>query len=239
MFGFRTNNRVESPEGIDRKFTLNYYSRIRFITNLLPLLRTATHEPPHFARTLSVLGAGSEKAMNLSDLDLKTSFSGARCANHTITMNSLMVGELAARDPNISFLHSFPGVVNTGIARELPLLLRGGLKVLLPLFSPFLVSPDETGKRQLFHATSGIYPPATLSEGDNLAGGVRVTDAKSVVKGLTGKLGSGAYVVNWNGDITGNESVLSDYREKGVGKMVWEHTLSIFNSVEKINEKRT
>lgn len=156
-------------------------------------------------------------------------------------MNSLMVEELAARDPSISFLHSYPAAVNTGIGRELPFLLRGALKALTPVFSPFFVSADETGKRQLFHATSAIYPPARPAQDGNLAGGVPVTDTKSVsvAKGSNSTIGSGAYLVNWNGDITGKQSLLSDYREKGVGKIIWQHTLGIFNSVEKINEGRT
>lgn len=144
-----TNRLVsENPEGLDRKFTLNYYSRMRFVYNLLPQLRTASTESPHFSRTLSVLGAGHESAINLSDLDLKTTFSGLRCAAHTTLMNDFMAEEFAAREPGISFLHSSPGVVNTGLARGLPIYLRALLKLATPLMWPFIVSADETGQRQ-------------------------------------------------------------------------------------------
>jgi hypothetical protein len=34
-------------------------------------------------------------------------------------------------------------------------------------------------------------------------------------------------------------SSLSEYREEGVGKTVWEHTMGMFAKAEKINEGRT
>src|SRR6187402_3445580 len=98
----------ESPEGLDRKFTLNFYSRMRFITNLLPLLRTAARTTPNFSRSVSILGAGREGHINLDDLDLKSTFSGVSCAAHTIVMNDFMVEEFAAREPGTTFIHSFP-----------------------------------------------------------------------------------------------------------------------------------
>jgi hypothetical protein len=228
----------ENPEGLDRKFTLNYYSRMRFIYNLLPQLRAASAESPYFSRTLSVLGAGHEAAINLSDLDLKTTFSGPRCANHTIVMNDFMAEEFAAREPGISFLHSNPSVVNTGLARGLPLWARGAMKIATPLLYPFFVSADETGARQLYISTTSTFPPAKPVDGEPLSGGVPSPKGLSVSRGSNGKVGSGAYIVNWNGDITGKEKILSDYRDKGVGKTVWEHTMAVFQKVEKTNEGR-
>jgi hypothetical protein len=121
---------------------------MRFIHNLLPLLNAATTSTPNFSRSVSVLSGGKEGAINLSDLDLKTTFSLARCAAHTITMNSLMTTEFAKRNPRISFVHSYPSGVNTGIARELPLWARMLTKAVTPFLSPFLVSAADTGARQ-------------------------------------------------------------------------------------------
>jgi len=233
-----TNARLESPEGIDRKFTLNFYSRMRFISNLRPLLKAATTTTPHFSRTLSVLGAGSEGKINFDDLELKNTYSGPRCAAHTITMNDFMAEEFAARDQGTAFIHSFPGAVNTGIARELPLWARAGLTIFKPLLLPFMVNVEETGARQLFIATSGVYPPAKPAENAALASGVPAPRGLEIMKGANGQIGSGAYLVNWNGDITGKKKILDEYHEKGVGKIVWEHTMGIFERVEKINKGR-
>lgn len=229
-----------SPENIDRKFSLNYYSRMRFITNLLPLLHSATTSPPHFSRTLSVLGAGHEQSINLSDLGLAKTFTASRCAAHSIVMNDIMAEELAKKEPGTSFIHSSPGVVFTGIARELPAWARVALRVLQPLFSPFSVSQEETGARQLFHATSGMYAPLKPAEGAKIesgASGVPLREGQEVAEGSVGEIGSGAYLVNWNGDITA-KGKLDGYRKQGVSKTVWEHTLGIFERVEKLNVER-
>jgi hypothetical protein len=210
---------------------------MRFIYNLVPQLRSASAEPPHFSRTVSVLGAGHEGAINLKDLDLKTTFSGARCAAHTIVMNDFMAEEFAAREPGITFMHTSPGVVNTGLARGLPVLARVFLKIATPLLSPFFVSADETGDRQVYLASSGIYPPAKPADGAPLAAGVPFPKNLSVSKGSNGCVGSGAYLVNWNGDISGKEKILSGYREQGVGKTIWEYTMEVFKRVEMIHQR--
>jgi hypothetical protein len=155
-------------------------------------------------------------------------------------MNDFMVEELATREPATSFIHSFPSIVNTGIARELPAWARFPVKVLMPVLSPFTVGAGETGARQLFIATSGLYPPAKPFENDPLASGVPVPwGLKQIMLGSDGKEGSGGYIVNWNNEITGKQKLLKEYREKGAGATIFKHTLGIFERVEKINQERT
>lgn len=158
----------ESPEGLDRKLSLNYYSRMRFIHNLLPLLRTSTPTSPHLSHTLSVLGAGFEGNVNPADLELRNGFSASKCANHSIVMTDFMLEQFASKNPGISFIHSSPGVVNTPIARELPLWARVGVKLAMPLLKPFTVSLEETGERQLFIATSPMFPPRKPTSKDGM-----------------------------------------------------------------------
>lgn len=209
---------------------------MRFIQNLLPLLRTASTESPHFSRTLSVLGAGTERSINFKDLGLKETFSVGRCASHTIVMNDFMAEELAAREPGTTFIHSTPLVVMSGVARELPLWARAIIKVTTPLLKLFAVSLEETGQRQLFHATSGMYPPAKANM--FLAAGVPLSTTGSIAEGSNGQLGSGGYIVNWNGEITGKSKMMSDYRAQGVAKTIWDFTMGTFSDVEKANEGR-
>jgi len=184
------------------------------------------------------LGAGHEQKINFEDLELKNTFSGPKCAAHTTVMNSVITEELAKREPGISFIHSSPGIVNTGIARELPTWARLPLKVLVPLFSPLTVSAEETGARHLFTATSSLYPPQKPNGEDPLAKGVPAPSGLKAFKGVDGKEGSGGYNVNWNNEITGKQTLLKEYHEKGVGQIVWEHTIGIFDRVEKINKER-
>jgi hypothetical protein len=227
---------AESSEGLDRKMVLNYYSRMRFINNLLPLLRTASTTPPHFSRSLSVLGAGYESPMNMDDIELKNTFSAGNCAAHTTVMNDLMVEQYAAREPGTTFIHTSPGVVNTGVARELPAWARIPLKMFLPVLSPFMVSHDETGERHLFMATSGMYPPLKPAEAS--AAGVSPQKGVEVVKGSSGQVGSGGYLLSYRGEATGKQKLLAEYRKKRIAETVWEHTAGVFERVRKINAER-
>jgi len=99
-----------------------------------------------------------------------------------------------------------------------------------------MVGANETGARQLYLSSSGIYPPAKPAEGAPLAAGVPFPKDLPVSKGANGKIGSGSYLVNWNGEIVGKEKLLSDYRAQGLGKTIWEHTMGVFKKVEAINE---
>jgi hypothetical protein len=230
---------LESSEGLDRKFSLNYYSRMRFIYNLLPLLRNATTSAPNFSRSVSVLGPGNERdGINLADMDLKNTFTPRRCAAHTIVMNDFMTENFATREPGSSFIHTSPGVVNTGIARELPLWAKAAVKITTPLLSLMMTSAEETGQRQLFAATSAHYSPAKPASGAAFASGVPVPKGLGVATGSDGQIGSGGYLVDWNGEITGKTKVLSDLREKGVAKTIWEHTVGTFERVEKLNQAK-
>ena len=211
---------------------------MRFITNLLPLLRISNASAPHFSRSLTILGAGDEGALNLNDLELKHNYSVRKSAAHSITMTDFMVEELADREPGTSFIHSFPGSVKTGITRDMPLWARIPANVLMVLMKPFLVGLEETGQRQLFNLTSGLFPPGNAFDGAPFAAGVSVPSGTSVAKGSNGTVGSGAYLVNWNNEVTGKERLLKEYRETGAARIVCEHTMGIFDRVENINQKR-
>lgn len=172
-------------------------------------------------------------------MELKNTFSRPKCATHTTTMNSLMMEEFSKRQPTTTFSHSYPSGVNTGLARELPVWARAAAKVLTPLMSMLTVSQEETGARQLFIATSGVYPPARTLENETLASGIPAPNGlPTPMLGADMVAGSGAYLVNWNGEATGKQKLLKEYRTKNVGATVWEHTMGIFERVANINQAR-
>ncbi|KAL3419325.1 short-chain dehydrogenase [Phlyctema vagabunda] len=207
---------------------------MRFVTNFMPLLRAATTKPPHFSRSVSILGAGSETAgFDFNDVDLKNSYSALKCANHTVIMNDFMTEEFAKREPGTTFIHSSPGIVTTtSLYRELPLWGRVGLKILTPLFYPFTVGLEETGQRQLYIATSGVFPPLDSSKAST-ASGVSISNDQVISKGPNDSSGGGAYLAHWKGYAIGNTKNLNYYREKGLGKTAWDHTMAVFARVEK------
>lgn len=154
-------------------------------------------------------------------------------------MNSLMTEEFSKRQPATTFSHSYPSAVNTGLMRELPVWARAAAKVLTPLMAVFAVSQEETGARQLFIATSGVYPPAKPLANDAMAPGVPAPKGLNTpMLGANTVAGSGAYLVNWNGEATGKQKLLNEYRAGNVGATVWEHTMGIFERVAKINQAR-
>lgn len=68
------------------------------------------------------------------------------------------------------------------------------------------------------------YPPAS-------APASTVAGAK-IPKGTDGESGSGAYLLNWDGEVTGNYELLAEYRGRGVGTKIWKHTLDVFEKIK-------
>ena len=63
-----------TPEGIDQKLAVMYYSRFKFTLELLPLLQNAKQQGEQ-ARVLFILAAGRGKPVDLNDLGLKKGYS--------------------------------------------------------------------------------------------------------------------------------------------------------------------
>ncbi|KAJ7157073.1 hypothetical protein C8R46DRAFT_1165542 [Mycena filopes] len=112
----RVNFLVLTPGGIDRKLAVHYYGRWRFIRDLLPAVESAKAAGED-AKVMSVFSAGTGGAIDLDDLGLKKSFTVTKAASSAATYNNIMVNDFAARYPGLSFLHSYPGTVRTGLLK--------------------------------------------------------------------------------------------------------------------------
>lgn len=164
--GTMTTKHDETSEGLDKKFSLHYYSRLRFVQNLLPLLNKAAElgsKSP--ARVISVLGAGLETSMNMDDLALKSSYSVRACADHAITMNTSALRQLASNNKAVSFIHSQPGGVSgTNLSRNLPTwmtsLLNGAMSTVL---RPWVMTAKECGERLVWTETVAKWDAGEVS----------------------------------------------------------------------------
>ena len=216
---------AETSEGLDRKMTTNYYARMRFIHNLLPLLRASA---PELSRAVSVLSPGQETAtLNFNDLDLKQNFSLRNAMTYCVTMTDFAFEELAKANPTVSFVHDFPGGVKTGFLKESNILLRVVGNILLDVVArPWMTSIEESGERHLFAATSRRYVSR-----DGQEHGVGFGKGDSGI-GTDGELGSGAYLIGSTGEQRGNEKALEQLRLKGAGEKIWKHTMEVFERVE-------
>lgn len=229
--GFMTlKGRHETPEGIDRKMAVNYYTRMRCILNLMPALTKAS-ESNELSRVVTVLAAGSEGDVREDDLDLKHNFTLHACLAHCVVMSDFFIEELAKRYPQTSFSHSYPGTVKTGIANQLSGPVRLAVKVMYAVMTPWILNVQESGERHLFQMTSQCYPSRNGGVGIPIPGGL------GVMLGSDGTPGSGAYLLDWDGKSTGDKGMLLKHRERGMGPKVWNHTTEMFRKAEERSRK--
>ena len=209
--------RVETAEGVEVAQSLEYYSRVLFVLHLLPVLQAA--EAP---RVVSVLAGGLERAtaVDLEDLRLKKpgNFGGVKAQLQYTAMNTMALEKMAGENPNVTFLHSWPGWVNTGNVRrgrDPNSILAWIIWIFFePIIALFSFNDDESGQRHLFESTSAAF------------GGRGVPwKGKPGVNSLE-KQGNGLFLVNYKCDCTPNAKVLPLLREKAQDK-IWEHTLEV------------
>lgn len=208
--------RKETSEGVEIVQSLEYYSRILFTLHLLPLLVKA--DAP---RVISVLSGGLlGKTIDLDDIDLRRpgNFGAAKAQRQYGALNTTTLDKLANDNPGVTFIHSWPGSVNTGNVRRglepnsiLAWLVWLFLEPLIGLFSS---SDEESGQRHLFQCTSAAF------------GGRGVHwKGKPGISSLD-KPGNGIFLVNYKCDCTPNSKVVSLLREQAQGK-VWTHTQDV------------
>lgn len=207
------SGRRETSEGIEISQSLQYYSRVAFITRLLPLLRQSPE-----ARVVSVLGGGMERAnIDVEDLALKKpgAFGGIRSELHVIAMNTMTMEKLADDEKSITFIHAFPGQVNTGNLRAdlSPGSVQAWLVKLLvePLIRIIGFSDKESGERNLFICTSDMFGGNGVSA--ELKPGVNTRE----------NTGPGLFLVNQRCDSVPNKKVIENLRARAQRK-IWIHT---------------
>lgn len=209
--------RRETAEGIEITQSLEYYTRILFILHLLPLLEKA--EAP---KAVSVLAGGWERAtgINLDDLDLRKpgNFGAMNARLQHTAMNTTTLEKLANDNPNVTFIHSFPGCVNTGNVRRSPdpnsIMAWLVWLILEPLIRLFAISDEVSGQRHLFEGTSAAF------------GGRGVPWKGRPAVNTLEKPENGLFLVNDKCDSTPNAKVVSLLREKTQEK-VWDHTREV------------
>ncbi|KAI1117270.1 hypothetical protein F5Y14DRAFT_403779 [Nemania sp. NC0429] len=210
------DGRSETTEGLDIAQSLEYYSRILFIQALLPQLKQS--KAP---RVISVLGGGQERTnIDVDDLELKKpgSLHGARAQILYTAMNTVALEKLATDNPSVTFLHSYPGWVNTGnVRRGIDMSSPWGIFVSIflgPLIGLVGSGDEEAGQRFLFQCTSAAF------------GGRGVPWAGKPGVNSLEKQANGLYLVNSKCNCTPNAKVVSTLREKASTK-IWDHTQEI------------
>ncbi|KAE8368051.1 hypothetical protein BDV27DRAFT_122927 [Aspergillus caelatus] len=221
--GHLATSKQNTTEGLENNHALRYYSRMRFVHNLLPLL-SASKGP---ARVVSVLAAGQEGKVEEDNLDLQKSWTFMKAGTYAATMNSLAAEHLATLYPSISFVHVFPGIVRTPLMNKTMGSIAGSIVGFLS--RPMSISSQESGERHLFISTSAAYPPATPKDPANA--GVPLVEGVKTSVASTGKIGGGSYILKYDGANAANEKLMSGYRAEDFPKKIWAHTLETFKKV--------
>ncbi|RFU30521.1 hypothetical protein B7463_g5808, partial [Scytalidium lignicola] len=217
--------RIDTKEGLDVTMSLMYYSRMRIITKLLPLLLKSKLPPA----VVSVYAAGSEAKLFPEDLSLRdlSHYSYSQARSHMAYMHTFFMENLAEQNRGkLALIHIFPGVVlGPGFQNpELPAWFRVVWNCFfVPIFGRFLtVKPDNCGNRMLSLAST-CYPPRPIDESSN---------KEAVTKGTDGKPGSGVYSLTWNGENNFPSKLYSAINKDEMRKKVWEHTARAFEVIE-------
>ena len=214
-------NGTDTVEGLEPSMTTRFYSRVRAIELLLPLLNRSDN--PHVT---NVAAGGQEGPVDEDDYDLAKpgNFSFIKASVQSTTLLTLILEKFAKENPKISFVHSFPGLTQT------PTLTRGSSGIsgflLRWIVSPivntlFAASAEDVGARSLFYATNARYTVESTSAAANpIPQGLE--KAKQTPEGI--------WLINEKSESVDNEKVLADLRTRVTSK-AWNHTQEVFGRV--------
>lgn len=203
---------------------LVYYARTRFIVNLLPQLKQAQS----LRRVITVAAGGKEgtvipidwQANNMGILSFRP---------HSASMVTLTLLAIAKQAPTVSFIHDYPGFVNTGMSRELTGIIPAITKVLFaPVMAMLKIPIDETGERQLYFATSARFPPRNHGTGTGTAESadmIALGQGVSTAVGADGTPGGGVYSIDYEAEGTSEmvQGLLEGLKKDGTADKVWSH----------------
>lgn len=220
---------AETSEDLRYAIALAYYSRTRFIINLLPLLQQATA----LRRVVTVFAGGKEGPLDTSDFQ-GWNISALSGRGHVASLVTLSLEALAKKAPEVTFIHNFPGAVKTDIAKDAKGVTMSVLKVVFLVIGPFIYIPNqECGERHLFLATSAKYPTGAGKD----ASGVPLAGELVAARGTSGEIGTGIYTVGWDGESAGPKvmELLAKSRKEGVVEKIWKHTEEEFKRITGID----
>ncbi|KAI5208250.1 hypothetical protein E4T39_01454 [Aureobasidium subglaciale] len=207
-----------TDEGLHYPAALAVHARNRFISNLLPLINNATS----LRRVVSVFLATLEGEIQMDDFQ---GWHMKLMANrdHAASITTLSLESHHKENPNVSFVHNFPGVVKSGITRGTSGPVLTAVKALVRVFgSLFYMPSEEAGDRHVFLSTSARYSagPGDPAEGVPLS----VSNDLTLARGTDGITGSGVYSINASGKSAGPkvEAALASLRSRGMVETVMD-----------------
>lgn len=222
----RSNTMIETTEKLPLITALGYYSRMRFVANLLPLLQKS----PSPSTVISVLSGTKEGPIDPKDIAGKN-VKPWNARGHISSLSTLTFEHFADIAPEVTFIYSYPGFVDTPIGNSMKGLagaIMRGMFTVYRAVGPKLpyVSFEETGERYTFLATGSRFPSKQKSKSVS-------QHENEVAVGSDGKLGSGVYTLDEaceSGDAK-VQKILQGLREAELGPKIWEHLQAEFKRI--------
>jgi NAD(P)-dependent dehydrogenase (short-subunit alcohol dehydrogenase family) len=143
--GVAKKQRTLSADGYELTFAVNHLAPFLLTRELMPLLLAGAP-----SRIVTVASAAEAHGpIDFDDLQSEKNYRGFRVYGKTKLMNVLFTYEMAHRlaDTGVTVNCLHPGAVATDMLRQLP-------RWLFALISPFLLTPEEGAKTQVFLASS-------------------------------------------------------------------------------------
>jgi hypothetical protein len=145
---------------------------------------------------------------------------------HMCSALTLSLEALARQAPEVSFIHNFPGSIDTDLIRSgdgaMMQVMKYWFKISMTVRRQWLPK-EECGERHAWLCLSGRYP-------DKQGGNGNGVEDVEVAVGVDGKKGSGVYSVDWDGESASSDVVklLEGYRQEGIVDKVWKDLESEF-----------
>ncbi|KAL9092512.1 MAG: hypothetical protein Q9165_004316 [Trypethelium subeluteriae] len=215
---------MKTEEGLHYSAALGTYGRSRFISNLLPLIRRATG----LRRVVSVFQGTYEGEIKMTD------FQGWNLGlrenqGHKASIATLDLEAHHKAAPEVSFVHNFPGAVESGIGRGSIGGLMRVLKTIQTLIGPLVNIPlVEAGDRHVFFCTSARFSTGP----EDTTAGIPLIEGLDLARGTDGQIGSGVYSIDANGESANStvEELLAQLRKRGMVDQVRERMESDINA---------
>lgn len=139
--GVALPKRLETPEGIEKTFAIGYLSAYILTKELIPLL-----EKGDKSRVLTVSGGGPivlKERLDFDDFNNAKTYNAIKAAARTVhaktVLTEILADKLESKKITVNSFH--PGIVKSGLARELPRPLSWGFNSV----SMFMPRVSKTG----------------------------------------------------------------------------------------------
>ncbi|KAL7928544.1 hypothetical protein V8C35DRAFT_229295 [Trichoderma chlorosporum] len=225
--------RTTTREGLDAFLSTVYYSRMRFIMQLLPLL-TASPIPGH---VVSVYAGGFEDGTRAGESPIgcppDSAYGVGGVRKYTTFMKTFLFEELAERYAGkLSLTHIYPGLVDGPgfYSPEMPRWFRVLWLMLKPLTKLYMTTPQVCGDVMMYLATARYPAREQIKDVKQLLNGVQVASSSKA------EPGGGSYTVGQRGDAS-NKVSYEKVRREGLSEQVWNHTIKTLEQIKKQNVK--